>query len=478
MRILFLNPSYGKGFCKTARWFAKSRAREQRHPDYILTTIALLEREGCVCKFVDGSARDVSFIATRSIFREFNPDAVVINVTTPSIDSDLNYAKMCKEESNGKCLTIAIGPHVTSEPEDGLKRGEPFLDAVVRREYDYTLKEFADTGKLYDLKGVSYLKDGKVIDNPDRPFIEDLDSLPYPAWHHINLRDYYAPAKRNPFLTLITGRGCENQCTFCLLPQVMYGRRYRVRSAGNVLDEIEYDIRAFPELKEIMFEDDTFTLKKYHGRLKEICQGILDRKIRISWACNARPDLVDQSILRLMKKAGCRMVCVGFESGDEEILRNIKKGISPDVMREFAKACREASISVHGCFVIGSPGETVHSIKKSAGFAASLPIDTVQFSGLCPYPGTEFYRWCKEGNYITAKNWNEWVDSRGEQKTIVNYPHLSGEAMNKAIDASLYKFYLRPSYILSQIFHPKSYYDVQARIRGMFNFINHLWVKK
>ncbi len=475
MRILFLNPSYGKGFCKTARWFAKSRAREQRHPDYLCTAIAVLERDGHICKFVDGAARGISISETIGILKDFSPDAVVINTTTPSIDSDLDYARLCKEKGKGRPFTIMVGPHVSAEPEDVLKRGWSFLDAVARREYDYTLKEFASRGDLLSLKGISYLRDGEVVHNSDRPFIEDVDSLPFPAWQHIHPRDYYAPAKRNPFLTVITGRGCEGRCTFCLFPQVMYGRRYRPRSPENVLDEIEYDIRLFTGLKEIMFEDDTFTLIRFHERLGRICHGMLDRKIRISWACNARPDIQDLSILRLMKKAGCRMMCVGFESGDERILENIKKGIPLDAMRNFAQLCRQAGISVHGCFVIGAPGESSGSIKKTLRFATSIPIDTVQFSGLCPYPGTEFYYWCRDNNYIISKTWREWVDDKGEQRTIIDYPHFSCEAMNRAIDRSLYSFYLRPRYILSQIFRPKSLHDVQARARGLFNFINHIW---
>lgn len=478
MKILFLNPSYGKGFCKTARWFAKSRAREQRHPDYFCVAIAVLERDGHVCKLVDGAAKDISMEETRRIFRDFAPDAVIINATTPSVESDLEYARMCKEESGGNSFTLMVGSHVTAEPEGILRKGALFLDAVVRREYDYTLREFANTGELSSLKGVSYLKGKEVIHNLDRPFIEDIDNLPFPAWRHIDPRDYYAPAKRNPFLTVISGRGCEGRCTFCLLPQTMYGRRYRARSPESVLDEIEEDMRLFPRLKEIMFEDDTFTLERFYGRLERICNGILKRNIKISWACNARPDIINTSLLKLMKRSGCRMVCVGFESGDEKILENIRKGITLDRMSAFAIACSSAGILIHGCFIIGAPGETSVSIKKTVRFASRLPIDTAQFSGLCPYPGTEFYRWCKEKNYMITKDWKEWVDEKGEQRTIIKYPSLSCGEMNKAIDSALYSFYLRPGYILSQVFRPKSFHDMQARAKGLLNFMSHVWTTK
>lgn len=477
MKILFLNPSYGKGFCKTARWFAKSRAREQRHPDYLCTVISVLEKDGHICGFIDGAAGDVSIEETRRFFKGFRPEAVVINATTPSIESDLQYARMCKEESEGRVITVMVGPHVSAEPGDTLNRGCPWLDLVVRGEYDYTLKEFANKGAFYDLEGVSYLLNGKIIHNPARPFIEDLSALPFPAWHHINLNDYYSPAKRNPFITVITGRGCEGACTFCLFPQVMYGRSYRPRGIENVLDEIEYDIRLFPRLREVMFEDDTFTLERYSDRLEGMCKGILERRFRISWACNARPDISDISILKLMKRSGCRMLCVGFESGDEGMLANLRKGTSISGIKKFAILCRKIGVSIHGCFVIGAPGETHDTIKKTVRLAASLPIDTVQFSGLCPYPGTEFYNWCRQNGYITSKEWKEWVDENGEQETIIDYPGLSREVMNKTIDRSLYGFYLRPSYLFSQIFRPRSIYDVRARVEGLFNFAGYVLSK-
>jgi len=474
MKILFLNPSYGKGFCKTARWFARSRARELRHPDYICTAIAVLENDGHVCKFIDGSARDISFEETRAIFRDFRPGMAVINTTTPSIDSDIEYARMCKEEAGAEVITVMIGPHVSAEPEDTLKRARPFLDVIARREYDFTLKELAQNNSFHGLSGISYFENGDIAHNPDRPFIKDLDRLPFPAWHHIDPDNYYSPAKRNPFITLITGRGCDGRCTFCLFPQVMYGREYRPRSPENVLDEIEYDIVLFPKLKEIMFEDDTLTLLKYQGRLEKICKGILDRGIKISWSCNARPEIQDIALLRLMKKAGCRMMCVGFESGDDDILANLKKGITTDRMKNFAVLCRKTGISVHGCFVIGAPGETHDTVSRTIKFAAQLPIDTVQFSGLCAYPGTEFYDWCKVNNYIVPRRWNEWVDKNKEQRAIIGYPYLSCSSMNKAVDRALYSFYLRPGYILKKIFFPGSIYDVWPKIKGVFNFMEYL----
>lgn len=470
MKILFLNPSYGEGFCKTARWFAKSRAREQRHPDYICIAIAVLEKYHHECKFIDGQAGDISFDRTKAMFRDFMPDMVVVNTTTPSISLDLDYVKMCKDESKGKAITVMIGPHVSAEPEDTLKRGEGALDLVARREYDWTLRDIAAGNEFSSIEGISYYKNGVIKHNLDRQFIEDLDDLPFPGWSHINPGDYYSPAKRNPFLTLITGRGCEGRCIFCLLPQVMYGRVYRYRSPENVLDEIEYDIKLFPPLKEIMFEDDTFTLLKYSGRLENICKGIIDRGIKVSWCCNSRPEIHDISLLRLMKKAGCRMMCVGFESGDDDILKNIRKGVDTEKMRKFAVLSKKAGISLHGCFVIGSPGETPGSINKTIKFASSLPIDTVQFSGLCAYPGTELYKWCVANDYIAAKKWEDWVDKKREQASIINYPALSSIAMNKAVDRALCSFYLRGEYIFSQIMRPKSFRDIRARLKGLFQF--------
>jgi len=475
MKILFLNPAYGRQFCKSARWFAKSRGRVQRHPDYLCIAIAVLEKAGCNCKFIDGAAKEVSFPDTKEMAKEYRPDVVVIQGTTPSIYSDLEYAKMCKDVSGKHCLTVMVGAHSSAEPEDTLMNGGGALDIVARGEYDYTLRDIVNGKSFDDIEGISYFKGGTVFHNNKRSFIDNLDELPFPAWHHISPYDYPDSTKLYPFITLISGRGCESACTFCLFTQVMYGRRYRYRSPGRVVDEIEYDMKMFPFLKEIMFEDDTFTLARHKERLYQICEEMMRRNIKISWSANARADLTDLEVLKTMKRAGCRMLVVGFEFGSQEMLDSVRKNLTLEQMKKFAENCRKARIRIHGCFMVGGPGETRETAYETIKVARELKISTAQFSGICPYPGTEFYRWCKEKNYIVPKDWPGWVNSDLEQRAIISYPNLSVDEINELADIGLKRFYLRPSQIISILGSIRSGADLKAKWYGFRKFIQYFF---
>lgn len=474
MRVFVVNPAYGQGFVKNARWFAKSRGRVQRHPDYLARAVAVLEQAGHTCTFIDASAKDMPIEEVEARLRDFKPDLTVLFATTPSIANDLAHAEMAKKATGG-ALTVMIGSHVSAEPADTLTRGRGYLDAVVRREYDFTLREIADTGKFAGVLGLSYEENGEIVHNADRPPIEDLDSLPFPAWQHIDLNDYHDAGKLFPFITLIGGRGCPAKCTFCQLPQVMYGHRYRTMSPARILDEIEYDLELFPDLKEVMFEDDTLTLSTHLDRLREICNGILERGInrRISWSCNARPDLVDKDVLKLMHESGARMFCCGFEFGNDEMLKRIKKGIGTEKMREFAKNASEAGIRVHGCFMIGGPGETRETALQTIRFAQELEIDTCQFTGVAAYPGTEYYEWAKRNDYLVAKDWTEWVDGNLEQRGVVDIPGLSMREIEDFVDLGLKSFYLRPKQMKTIVTNIRSWSDVRTKLHGLKSFVDY-----
>jgi radical SAM superfamily enzyme YgiQ (UPF0313 family) len=473
VKVFIVNPAFGEGFVKSARWFAKSRGRVQRHPDYLARATAVLEQAGHECILLDAAAKDMPMAEVESRIRDFGPDLVVVYATTPSVLSDLEHVAMARRASGG-ARTVMIGSHVSAEPEDTLRRGRGFLDAVTRREYDFTLREMADTGN-FAVKGASRWESGEIVHEPDRAPIEDLDSLPFPAWRHIDIEDYRDAGKLFPFITLIGGRGCPAKCTFCQLPQVMYGHRYRTHSPQRVLDEIEYDLELFPNLKEVMFEDDTLTLSTHLDRLREICQGILDRGLdrRISWSCNARPDLTDVETLRLMKASGARMFCVGFEFGNDEMLKRIKKGIGTERMREFAASASEAGIRIHGCFMIGGPGETRESALQTIAFAQELDIDTCQFTGVAAYPGTSYYDWAKRNEYIVARDWGDWVDADHEQRGVVDVPGLSMREIEELVDLGLKSFYLRPKQMKTIAKNLRSFSDVRTKLHGLKSFLDY-----
>jgi radical SAM superfamily enzyme YgiQ (UPF0313 family) len=474
MRVFIVNPAFGEGFVKTARWFAKSRGRVQRHPDYLCRATAVLEQAGHVCEFLDAQAKNLPMVEVEERIRRFAPDCVVVYATTPSILCDLEHAKMAKR-STGGALVVLVGSHVSAEPTDTLERGRGFVDAVTRREYDYTLRELADRGVLRGVEGLSWLDGTEIVHNPDRAPIEDLDSLPHPAWQHIDIEDYRDAGKLYPFITLIGGRGCPAKCTFCQLPQVMYGHRYRTRSPRRIIEEIEHDLDLFPDLKEVMFEDDTLTLSTHLDRLREICELLIERGLhkRISWSANARPDLVDSDMFRLMRESGARMFCTGFEFGNDEMLKRIKKGIGTEKMREYARRASEAGIRVHGCFMIGGPGETRETALETIRFAQELDIDTCQFTSVAAYPGTAYYDWAKANGYIVAKDWSDWVDENHEQRGVVDIPGLSMREIEELVDLGLRSFYLRPKQIKTIARNLRSFSDVRTKLHGFRSFVDY-----
>lgn len=472
MKVLMLNPPYVEGFCRSARWAAKSRGRVQRHPDWMLIATAVLEKSGHIVKFIDGAALNMCKEDVEKELKTFVPEMTVLHTTTPSIYNDILYAKLAKDILS--CKTVVVGPHVSAVPDNTFEIAKDSVDIIARGEYDYILKDIADGKKLKDIDGISFKENGKVVHNKNRDNF-DVNELPFPAWHHIRPEWYKDAGKRFPFLTLISGRGCYGKCTFCRDMSLMTGRVLRFRDARHVVDEIEYDYKLFPYLKEIMFETDTFTASSKH--VEDVCNEILKRGLKISWSCNVRVD-IKLELLPLMKRAGCRMLMIGFEFGTQQALDSVNKGVTLEQSREFAQTAHKLGFILHGCFMIGAPGETKESALATINFAKSLPLDTIQMSGICVYPGTELYKWAKENNYLTAKNWNEWVDENYEQVTLLNYPQLSKQEIDEFIDKGLKEFYMRPGQILKMILNMRNISDFTRKLYGFKSFLDYFKKEK
>ncbi|MBI5178290.1 MAG: radical SAM protein [Nitrospinae bacterium] len=467
MKVYVLNPPYVDDFCRSARWAAKSRGRVQRHPEYLLTAVAVLEQAGHEVKFTDGAALNLKAADIESELASFKPQMAVLHTTTPSIDNDISYAALAKKQ--GVALTVLVGAHVSAEPEDTLKRAKGAVDAVARGEYDYILLDLAFGKDLKLVPGISFMDGGAATHNPDAP-LPDVKALPFPAWHHIKPEWYRDAGKRFPFLTLISGRGCFAQCTFCREVAVMSGRKMRFRDPAQVVDEMEHDLKLFPQLREIMIETDTFTASKKH--VEGVCEEILRRGLKITWSCNARVDIKPE-LLELMKLAGCRMLMVGYEFGTQEALDAVKKGTTLEDARSFTHKADELGFTVHGCFMIGAPGETKESARATIEFAKSLPLDTVQVSGIAVYPGTPMYAWAKEKGYLIPKDWTEWVDENYEQVTLLDYPQMSKKEIDEAIDVGLKEFYLRPRQIWNMVKGIRSVGDVKRKAYGLKSFVDY-----
>ena len=451
MRIYMLNPPYFPHFGREMRWQDTGRGGTLYYPIWISYATGLLENNKHDVRLVDAPAWDWSIEKVIEDLRKFSPDMVVVGTSFTSVNNDLDVSKKIKSEFDADVPVIMVGPPTSQFPEKMLDGG---VDIVARYEYDFTLAELAERMEkgesIDDISGISFKQNGKVIHNPNRPWSTsgELDGLPFVSEvykRHLNIRDYFLNYSLYPMVQIFTGRGCPYKCTFCSWPQSLMGRKYRVRSVENLLDELEWIEGNLPEVKEVFLEDDTFTISK--NRVLEFCKGYAGRGLDISWSCNARADTLDQETMKEMRRTNCRFLIVGFESADDEILKNIKKGFTVELAREFAKNVKSAGLLLHADFIIGLPGENKATIEKTRRFIKEIKPEQIQVSVSSPFPGTELYEWCKENGYLLTDDPNEYLDEQGHQKAIISYPGLANEEMVTEVDKILKEYYLSISYV-------------------------------
>ena len=313
------------------------------------------------------------------------------------------------------------------------------IDFVVKREFDYQIRDYANGKPLEEIPGVVFRKDGGFQHNPEAGVIENLDELPWVTkvyQRDLNFHNYNVPFLLNPFISFYTSRGCPAQCTFCLWPQTHSGHRWRLRSSDDIVNECRWALQNFPGLKEIFFDDDTFNYQK--ARTIELCNKL--KHLKFTWSCTSRVT-TDYDTLKAMKDAGCRLLIVGYESGDQQVLKNIKKGATIDMARRFTANCKKLGLTIHGDFIVGLPGETRETIQKSISFAKELDVETIQVSIAHPYPGTEFYDHVKANGLITIDNM---TDEVGHQLPNYSYPDLDRGELVDWVERFYGEYYFRP----------------------------------
>jgi anaerobic magnesium-protoporphyrin IX monomethyl ester cyclase len=456
MKVLLINPpflpEYGR-YSRTSRSPAITKSGTLYYPFWLLYGAAALERAGCEIDVVDAPAVRLGAEAVAARARELGPDLVVLDTSTPSVEDDKLFAAYLKDAAGGP-FVVLVGTHVTARPEDGL--AEPAVDAVCVGEYDRTLVELAAAlstdGDWRSIRGLAYRSNGKVIENERQPLLEELDGRPYLAEmvkKYLRAEDYFFAAARYPMVMMITGRGCPHRCVFCLYPQVFHGNKYRLRSPADVVDEFDFIANELPRVREVVIEDDTFSANK--KRVKEICALLVERRVKIRWSANVRANL-DYETMVAMRRAGCRLIIVGYESGDQRVLDMMNKDTTLEQQLEFARAARRAGLLVHGCFMVGTPGETRESLERTLDFAIKLAPDTAQFFPLMVYPGTRAYQWAEENGYLTTSDFREWVTAEGLHDCVVSTEALTAEELVEFCDYARRSFYLRPGYIIRKAF--------------------------
>ena len=477
MKILLLNPPFLKKFSRPQRSPAVTKSGTIYFPMWLAYAAGVLMENGFEVVLIDAPADGYSIDDTITKVRKFQPQFIIIDTSTPSIYNDVAVAGKLKEICPSSFITL-VGTHVSALPEETLNIDKR-IDAVARHEYDYTLLDLADTltknGSLSDVSGISLRDNGRITHNPQRPYIENLDELPFVSMVYkrfLKIENYFNPNALYPMVTITTSRGCPFKCTFCVYPQTLMGSPFRTRSVENVVDEMEYIAENFPQAKTIFFEDDTFTTIK--KRCIEISNEILKRDIRISWTANARADL-DYETMKIMRKAGCRSLCVGFESGSQIILDTMKKNIKFEKMFEFMKNAKQARILIHGCFMVGFPNETRGTMKQTLELAKRLNPDTVQFYPMMVYPGTEAYNWYKERGLLLTNDFSKWLTPKGLHNTVIRTEELSSEDLVKFCDDARRSFYLRPKYILyksgQMMKHPR---EIKRTMKSLKTFSKYL----
>jgi radical SAM superfamily enzyme YgiQ (UPF0313 family) len=474
IKILTLNPPFIKNFSRSSRSPAVTKGGTIYFPIYLSYATGNLEKHGFETKLVDAVANGWSHEQTLQFVRQFKPDLALIDTSTPSIYNDVSIAFKIKE--TGVQHVSLVGTHPTRLDKETLELDKN-IDSVCRGEYDETVVELAKTleaGKSpAEVKGLTFRQGQKIIKNPDRPLIKDLDALPFVSEvykRHLDIKKYFYASLLWPQVTLLTARGCPYNCSFCNIP---FKASYRFRSPENVVSELEYIESELPYVREVMIEDDTFPVIK--ERTEKICRLLVERKIRVKWSCNARVN-TDLETLKLMKKANCRLLCVGFETPRQNILDSIHKNTTKELQVDFMKNTRRAGLLVNGCFILGLPGDTKDSIRETIEFAKELNPDTAQFYPLMVYPGTEAYEWAKRSGSLLYEDYSKWITKEGLHSTAVSRPELSSEELVMLCDQMRSEYYLRGGYIFSKmvqsITNPR---ELERTLKALKTFSRHLF---
>ena len=440
MKTLFVNPPSFEGFDGGAgsRYQARREIRSFWYPTWLAQPAAMVPGS----RLIDAPPDGLSVEQVAPLAKDY--ELVILHTSTPSFANDAKFAARLKEE-NPDVMVGMVGAHVGVLPLESMNAA-PAVDWVAVGEFDFTCLDVASCTPLNQVLGIAYRDNGRVEFTPKRPTLENMDALPTVIdvyKRDLTIENYFIGYLQHPYVSLYTGRGCRSRCTFCLWPQTVGGHVYRVRSVESVEAEMSLAKSYFPQAREFFFDDDTFTDNL--PRAEEIARRL--GRLGLTWSCNAKA-IVPRKTLEVLKANGLRLLLVGYESGNQQILNNIKKGVRLDIAREFARNARELGITIHGTFIVGLPGETPETIRETIRFACEVEPETIQVSLAAPYPGTELFRQAQEQGWLKIET-GQLVDTHGIQTAALSYPGLSSTLMFESVDEFYRKFYFRPRKMFS-----------------------------
>lgn len=459
MKVCFINPpfksEYGK-FSRESRSPSIGHSGVLYYPLWLIYAAAVCEKDGFDISFIDAPAKQLNESRTLERVKNEAADAklFVLDTSTPSIYSDAAFGATLKK-IYPEVKIMLVGTHPSATPVETLEINDE-IDIVARHEYDYIVRDTArairDDQDLSTVMGITYKDGTQIKETQNAPHIEQLNEIPMAGpfiKKYLDVKDYVFPAASYPAIQIFTGRGCPAHCNYCVYPQTLHGHKYRLRTPEHVVEEFKYIAENFPEVHEIVIEDDTFTANKQ--RVLEICNLLIKNGLnkRFKWLCNARVN-IDLETMHAMKKAGCHLLIPGFESYNEQILKNIKKGSNLKLIDAYVANAKKAGLMIHACYMVGNQGETRETMETTLKAAMRFKTDTAQFFPLIPYPGTEAYDWAKNNGYITGK-YEDYLQEDGTLNCVLNTPELSAQELVDFCAYARKKYYMRPWYIAHRL---------------------------
>ena len=454
-KLLLIQPNY-----RSVYSYAGSSTATPIYPPLGLAYLAAVVREaGFPVKIIEANAHNLTHDQIKQEIAEYQPDFIAMSASSSMMDEVDLLAKLCPDNVK----IILGGIHASSMPEEVLK-DYPRIDFVVRREGEETIVQMLNDEQLEKIDGVSYRKNGKIVHNKDSLFLEDLDKLPFPARDLLPMQKYFSfEARAYPIDYIVSGRGCPYRCTFCA-DFITSGRKLRIRSAENIVAEVEHLVNEYG-VKEIDFQDDNFTF--YADRIFKFCELMIQKGLhkKVIWkvANGVRCDKVTLPMLKKMKQAGCYMLSLGIESGNQEILNKMRKAEKLEDIRNAARWCYQAGIETRGLFIFGNLGEDEQTMDDTIQFAKSLPLDTATFHICIPMPKTEYWEIIqREGKFLDVG----WKGYTAYSSGAFVHGKVTPKLMSKMQKKAYKEFYLRPSFVMRRLKKLKTFKDLKLTIKG------------
>lgn len=468
MRIFFINPPFLGRFSRSQRSPGIIKSGTMYYPYWLAHAAALAEKHGHIVNLIDCPAAGISLERLLAAVVDFQPDLLVLESVTASWQADCETAGTLKSALASSRICM-VGTQVTILWQETLQM-QPAVDYVAIGEYDETVLEIANGKKAQEIAGLAYRQDKSSIRTQDRPLLQNLDDLPWIApiyKRFLRVENYYFNLSHHPMVMLIGGRGCNAMCFYCVYPQVVHGHRYRHRSAEHLVAEILWVQKNMPEVKEITFEDDNFGADR--GFARRFAERAQEAGVRLPFFANLRTT-VDFETLSALRRAGLRNCAVGFESGDNRILANMRKGQNSDIQERFVRDAHKLGLLVHGCFMVGFPGETALTMKKTLALAFRVKPDSAQFYPVMPYPGTGAYAYYRQNGFLATENYRDWLTEDGGHRCVLNLPGLTPQEIEAFCEQAFRRFHFRPRYILYKLVqllrHPREGY--RSLLAGLF----------